>query len=45
MLEYLYLPITYYTIKKFKENNIMNYYDILSVRSITDDAYYLVFAE
>lgn len=44
MLEYLYLPITYYTIKKFKENNIMNYYDILSVRSIIN-AYYLVFAD
>jgi len=43
MLEYLYLPITYYTIKKFKENNIMNYY-ILSVRSIIN-AYYLVFAD
>lgn len=44
MLEYLFLPITNYTIKKFKKKNIMNYYDILSVRSITD-AYYLVFAD
>jgi len=45
MLEYLYLPITYHTNKKLKENIIMIFYinNFIGIRSITNA--YLVFDE